>query len=247
MSDLENKVIVVTGGSQGIGAEIVRMLARHNARVVIWDVLEEKAQELCKELTQAGNECMVDAINVADEEMVKAGFEKVINAYDGIYGLVNNAGITRDNVIIRMSTDNWVQVMNINLTSMFLTSKYAVRHMLRQKEGSIVNLSSVVGLMGNIGQTNYAASKAGVIGFTKSLAKEVAGHNIRVNAIAPGFITTTMTEKIAQEIKDKFLQNIPMNRFGNCEEVANVVIFLLSSISSYITGTVINVNGGLYM
>ncbi len=245
--DLEGKVIIVTGGSQGIGAEIVRKLAEHKCRIVIWDVQEDKANELANELAQKGITCLASKVDITDEEIIKSSYEKIIEKFNTIYGLVNNAGIARDNLILRMTPEQWNQVIQTNLTSVFYCSKYAVRHMLKEKEGSIVNISSVVGLMGNIGQVNYAASKAGVIGFTKALAKEVAAHNIRVNAIAPGFIQTPMTDKLPQQIKEKFLQNIPMGRFGSCEEVANVVIFLLSKASSYITGTVINVNGGLLM
>lgn len=247
MYDLGERVIIVTGGSQGIGLEIARRAAKNKAKVVIWDILEEGAKKVQEEITNGGGECLSQIVDVSNEEAVKLGLEDVIKRYGDIYGLVNNAGIARDNLLIRLSSEAWEQVIRTNLTSMFYTCKYAVRSMLKRKEGSIVNISSVVGLMGNIGQVNYAASKAGVIGLTKSIAKEVASHNIRVNAIAPGFIKTVMTDKLSDDIKNKFLQNIPMNRFGSCEEVANVVLFLLSSESSYITGAVINVNGGLYM
>lgn len=247
MYDLGERVIIVTGGSQGIGLEIARRAAKNKAKVVIWDILEEGAKKVQEEITNGGGECLSQIVDVSNEEAIKLGIEDVIKRYGDIYGLVNNAGIARDNLLIRLSSEAWEQVIRTNLTSMFYTCKYAVRSMLKRKEGSIVNISSVVGLMGNIGQVNYAASKAGVIGLTKSIAKEVASHNIRVNAIAPGFIKTVMTDKLSDDIKNKFLQNIPMNRFGSCEEVANVVLFLLSSESSYITGAVINVNGGLYM
>jgi len=245
--DLEGKVIIVTGGSQGIGAEIVRKLAEHKCRIIIWDVQEDKANELANELAKKGVTCLASKVDITNEEIIKSSYEEIIGKFNSIYGLVNNAGIARDNLILRMTSEQWSQVIQTNLTSVFYCSKYAIRHMLKEKEGSIVNISSVVGLMGNIGQVNYAASKAGVIGLTKALAKEVAAHNIRVNAVAPGFIQTPMTDKLPQQVKEKFLLNIPMGRFGSCEEVANVVLFLLSKSSSYITGTVINVNGGLLM
>lgn len=247
MYDLADKVIIVTGGSQGIGLEIARKVSKHKAKVAIWDILEEGAKRAEEEIINAGGECFSQTVDVSNEEAVKLSIEDVMKRYGDIYGLVNNAGIARDNLLIRLSSESWEQVIRTNLTSMFYTCKYAIRSMLKKKEGAIVNISSVVGLMGNIGQANYSASKAGVIGLTKSIAKEVANHNIRVNAIAPGFIKTMMTDKLSDDIKNKFLQNIPMNRFGNCEEVANVVLFLLSAESSYITGAVINVNGGLYM
>jgi 3-oxoacyl-[acyl-carrier protein] reductase len=247
MDDLKDKVIIVTGASQGIGLAIANVVAKNNAKVILWDVVEEGIRSACEELLKQGKECTAQVVDVADEQSVKIAIEAVISKYGDIYGLVNNAGITRDNLILRLSSEQWDQVIKTNLTSMFYTCKYSIRSMLKRKEGSIVNISSVVGLMGNAGQVNYAASKAGVIGLTKSLAREVAAHNIRVNAIAPGFIMTKMTERLSDEVKNRFLQNIPMNRFGSCEEVANVVLFLLSSYSSYITGAVINVNGGLYM
>lgn len=245
--DLEGKVIIVTGGSQGIGAEIVKKLAHQKSKVIIWDIQEDKANELANDLNKQGYFCIAEKVDITNEEMIKSNFEKIIEKFNSLYGLVNNAGITKDNLILRMTSEQWHQVIETNLTSIFYCSKYAIKYMLKEKEGSIVNISSVVGIMGNIGQVNYAASKAGVIGFTKALAKEVASHNIRVNAVAPGFIQTPMTDKLPPQIKEKFLQNIPMSRFGTCEEVANAVLFLLSKASSYITGTIINVNGGLLM
>lgn len=247
MYGLENKVVVVTGGAQGIGAAIVRKLFQEKAKIVIWDIMENQAQDLIHELSPVGDGCEFEKIDITNEELIKKGLDGIIERHKTLYGFVNNAGITKDNLILRMSLEAWNQVLQTNLTSMFNCSKYAIRHMLREKEGSIVNISSVVGLMGNIGQANYAASKAGAIGLTKALAKEVAHHNIRVNAVAPGFIMSSMTERLSPEIKEKFLQSIPMNRFGSCEEIANVVLFLLSGESSYITGAVINVNGGIYM
>ncbi len=247
MDDLKDKAIIITGASQGIGLEIAYKIAEYNGKVIMWDIMGEGIKKAAEQIKNKGKECYYEIIDVSNEQAVKAGVENVMNRYGDIYGLVNNAGITRDNLILRLNAEAWDNVINVNLTSMFYTCKYVIRGMLRKKEGSIVNISSVVGLMGNVGQVNYAASKAGVIGLTKSLAKEVAGHNIRVNAVAPGFITTMMTDKLSEEVKNKFLQNIPMNRFGSCEEIANVVLFLLSSKSSYITGAVINVNGGLYM
>lgn len=247
MYGLEGKVVVVTGGAQGIGAAIVRKLFREKAKIVIWDIMENQAQELIHELSSMSDGCEFEKIDITNEEMVKKGLDSIIERHKSLYGFVNNAGIAKDNLILRMSLESWNQVLQTNLTGMFNCSKYAIRHMLREREGSIVNIGSVVGLMGNVGQANYAASKAGAIGLTKALAREVAGHNIRVNAIAPGFIMTSMTEKLPEETKERFLQSIPMNRFGSCEEIANVVLFLLSKEASYITGAVINVNGGIYM
>lgn len=187
------------------------------------------------------------ALDVSDESAVKAVFEEIITARPGIDVLVNNAGITRDGLIMRMALDDWRAVMEVNLASAFLTSRAVARHMIKRRSGSIINITSVVGQIGNAGQANYAASKAGLIGFTKSLARETASRSVRVNAIAPGFIETEMTDKLNEQQRDQLVNQIPMGRIGVPEEIASVCLFLASDMASYITGEVITVGGGLAM
>ncbi len=245
---LEGKKALVTGGSRGIGREIVLAFLRNGAGVYYVDLNPgeslDEYQSVAKEM---GVEAFYKEGNVADEQTITATTEEILAESGGIDILVNNAGITRDGLIFRMSAEDWTSVLNINLTSAFYLSKVVSRAMIKQRSGSIVNVASIVGMIGNAGQTNYSASKAGLIGFTKSLAREVAGRNVRVNAVAPGFIKTKMTENLNEEQQQKLREQIPMSRIGEPEEVAKAIVFLCSDLASYITGQVIQVTGGMGM
>ncbi|MFP4430644.1 MAG: 3-oxoacyl-[acyl-carrier-protein] reductase [Spirochaetaceae bacterium] len=245
---LEGKKALVTGGSRGIGREIVLAFLRNGAGVYYVDLNPgeslDEYQSLAKEM---GVEAFYKEGNVADEQTITATTEEILAESGGIDILVNNAGITRDGLIFRMSAEDWTSVLNINLTSAFYLSKAVSRAMIKQRSGSIVNVASIVGMIGNAGQTNYSASKAGLIGFTKSLAREVAGRNVRVNAVAPGFIKTKMTENLNEEQQQALRAQIPMGRIGEPEEVAKAIVFLCSDLASYITGQVIQVTGGMGM
>jgi 3-oxoacyl-[acyl-carrier protein] reductase len=242
-----SKVAIVTGGGQGIGRAIALDLAEAGVDVVLADINLEAAEAAAAEAAAAGCSPLAFQLNVADAESVDALVEKVLEKYGRIDYLINNAGITRDGLMMRMSDDAWQAVIDINLTGTYLCSKAVVRVMMKQREGRIVNISSVVGAMGNAGQTNYAASKAGVIGFTKSLAREVAARGITVNAVAPGFIQTAMTDALPDKARDDLVNLIPNGRFGTPEDVAYAVRFLVADEASYITGQVLHVNGGMYM
>jgi 3-oxoacyl-[acyl-carrier protein] reductase len=245
---LEGKKALVTGGSRGIGREIVLAFLREGASVWYVDLAEGDSLAEYKELaSQHGATAGYVECNVADEDSVAAGIEKVMAESGGLDVLVNNAGITRDNLLFRMSAKEWTDVLSVNLTSAFLVSKLVLRQMAKQRSGSVINVSSIVGIIGNGGQTNYSASKAGMIGFTKSSAREVAARNVRVNAVAPGFINTKMTQALNEEQQNALTQNIPMGRIGEPEEVAKVILFLASDLASYVTGQVIQVTGGLGM
>lgn len=245
---LEGKKALVTGGSRGIGREIVLAFLRNGAGVYYIDLnpgeSQEEYQALAKEM---GVQAIYKEGNVADEQTITATTEEILSESGGIDILVNNAGITRDGLIFRMSAEDWNSVLSINLTSAFYLSKAVSRAMIKQRSGSIVNVASIVGVIGNAGQTNYSASKAGLIGFTKSLAREVAGRNVRVNAVAPGFIKTKMTEKLNEEQRQALRDQIPMSRIGEPEEVAKAIVFLCSDLASYITGQVLQVTGGMGM
>ncbi len=244
---LTGKVSLITGSTRGIGRAIAEKLAQSGSSVVITGTSREKAESVAKEISEKYS---VDAfgveMNLLSEESIKKAFEEINQKVDGIDILVNNAGITRDKLFLRMSLQDWEEVIKVNLTGTFLVTQNAIKKMLKQRWGRIVNISSVVGFTGNVGQTNYATTKAGLVGFTKSLAKELAPRNILVNAVAPGFIETDMTAVLSEEIKENYKKQIPMGRFGSPEEVANVVLFLVSDLASYITGEVIHVNGGMY-
>lgn len=243
---LENKVIVITGGTRGIGRAIAKECVGEGATVFFtgrnknenFDSLEKEL----KEISQNSSGFAVDASNYNDTQNL---IEEILKITEKIDVLINNAGITEDTLLLRMSEQQWDNVINTNLKSVFNYTKAVQKIMLKQRYGSIINVSSVVGKMGNAGQTNYAASKAGIIGFTKSLAKELGSRNIRCNAIAPGLIETDMISSVTEEVKIKIKDNIPLRRFGNTKDVANLVVFLASDKSSYITGQVINVCGGL--
>ena len=243
---LGRKVCLVTGGSRGIGRAIVELFAREGASVYYLSRSEaEDGAALATAAAEGGGSVEWMSCDVASESAVEAAVEAVIKARGCIDVAVNNAGITRDGLVFRMSLDDWEAVLKTNLTSAFLVSKTVARHMIKKRSGSIINLSSVVGMRGNGGQTNYAASKAGVIGFTKSLAREVASRGVRVNALAPGFIETSMTAKISEEMREKLKASIPLGRIGSPEDVARAALFLASDASSYITGEVLRIDGGM--
>jgi len=242
-----NKTAIVTGGSRGIGKAIALNLAESGCNIVInYNSSEEKANKLKSEIEALYNvKVLTVKCDVSKFEDVENLYKMVKKEFDSIDFLINNAGITKDNLILRMKESDFDQVIDINLKGTFNTSKIIGKHMLKQKSGKIVNISSIVGVMGNAGQCNYAASKAGVIGLTKSLAKEFAVRGINVNAVAPGFIKSAMTDKLSEDVIKKYEENIPLGNLGKPEDVAKVVNFLCSTNSDYITGQVINVDGGL--
>jgi len=244
---LEGKVALITGGAQGIGRAIVLLFAREGAKVVITDINVQKAQETCREVESLGQEGLAIGGNVADAREAEAMILQAVEKFGHLDILVNNAGITRDQVLLRMKEEDWDLVFSVNLKGAFHCTKAALRPFLKQKGGKVVNIASVTGQMGNAGQANYAASKAGVIGFTKSIAREYANRNIQVNAVAPGFIDTAMSRAIPQRDREFLIKQIPMERLGTPEDVAEAVLFLCSPAANYVTGQVLNVNGGLYM
>lgn len=247
MKILVGKTALVTGGSRGIGAAIVRRFAEEGASVAFTYLSSaEKANALAVELTNSfGVQVQAYASNAADYAQAEALVNDVIRDFGRIDILVNNAGITRDNLMLRMSEAQWDEVINTNLKSVFNLTKHILKPMLKAKSGSIINMSSIVGETGNAGQANYAASKAGIFGFTKSIAKEVGSRSIRCNAVAPGFIETEMTEALDEKTKESYFANIPMKRFGKADEVANVCVFLGSDMSAYVSGQTISVCGAL--
>ncbi|NLD25742.1 MAG: 3-oxoacyl-[acyl-carrier-protein] reductase [Acholeplasmataceae bacterium] len=246
--NLSDKVAIVTGGANGIGREIVHILAAQGAKVIInYRSSEDAAKNLQAEL--ADNQCQVDIFraDVASFSEAEKLVEYVVEKYGRVDILVNNAGITADNLIMRMNEDDFDRVIDVNLKGTWNCSKHAAKYMVKQRSGKIINISSVVGLIGNAGQSNYAASKAGIIGLTKSLARELAKRNINVNAVAPGFIQTQMTANLSEELVKGITENIPLGRLGEPRDVANLVAFLCSEEANYLTGQVINVDGGMVM
>ena len=242
----EKKVVVVTGASRGIGKEIALKYAENGYNVAINYVSDKtNVEELEKEFKDKGAEALIVKADVSKSEQVQEFIKAVIEKYGKIDVLVNNAGITRDMLLMRMKEEDFDKVIEINLKGTFLVTKEVVPYMMKKRDGKIISLSSVVGVTGNAGQANYSASKAGIIGFTKSIAKELASRNIRVNAVAPGFIDTDMTNVLSDEVKENINKQIPMRRMGTAREIANVVYFLGSEESSYITGQVINIDGGM--
>ncbi|MCK4940559.1 3-oxoacyl-[acyl-carrier-protein] reductase [candidate division WOR-3 bacterium] len=240
----QSRLALVTGGATGIGAAIAKRFVQEDIQVAICDVDSENGKKLA---TEIGATARFYKLDIADESEVNAVVDNIFHEFGRIDILVNNAGITKDTLLIRMTREDWERVLRVNLTGTFLMTKAVAKHMIKQRHGRIVNIASVVGIIGNFGQANYAASKAGIIAFTKSCAKELARRNIMVNAIAPGFIKTRMTEVIPDEIKESYLKLIPLGRFGEPEDVANLVMFLSSDGAAYLTGQTICVDGGMVM
>jgi len=238
---------LITGAAQGIGKSIALLLAQNGANIVVSDINLERAEETAREIESIGSKAMAVKVDVASLKEVEQMVEAVLEKFGKIDILVNNAGITRDKLILRMTEEDWDAVLNVNLKGTFNCTKVVVRHMAKQRSGKIVSIASVVGEMGNAGQANYSASKAGVIGLTKTIAREFAQRRINVNAIAPGYIETPMTEILPEKVKEELKSLIPMERLGKPEDVAEAVLFLVSEESNYITGQVLNVNGGIYM
>ena len=245
---LAGKVALITGAARGIGKAIVERFAAEGAVVVLSDVANEAAaRETLAGIEKAGGKGMVQMFDVGDAGQVDAAVAAILSAQGRIDVLVNNAGITRDNLLMRMSEEDFDAVVRTNLKGTFLLTRSVSRHMIKQRSGRIINMSSVVGLMGNAGQSNYAAAKAGIAGFTKSMARELGARGITVNAIAPGFIRTAMTESLPEAVQKSFLEQIPLRRFGAPEEVAELALYLASEGAAYVTGQVIGINGGMYM
>lgn len=248
MGKLDGKTAIVTGASRGIGAEIAKHLAKEGARVVVnYSGSQSKAEDVVKEIEAAGGEAYAVQASVGDAESVTAMIATTLERFGTIDILVNNAGITRDNLLMRMKESEWDDVINTNLKGVFLCTKAVTRQMMKQRAGRIINIASIVGVSGNAGQANYVAAKAGVIGLTKTTAKELASRNINVNAIAPGFITTEMTDELPEEVKTQMLSQIPLAKLGNPSDVAKAVLFFASDDSNYITGQTLHVDGGMVM
>lgn len=248
MTVLQGRTALVTGASRGIGRAIALALGQAGAHVVInYKGNQAAAQDTLSCLQSANGSGELCAFDIADEVQVEAAVKGIVDSHKTVDILVNNAGVTSDSLLMRMKTADWDQVMGTNLKGTILCTKVVSRQMIKQRVGRIINLSSVVGQMGNVGQSLYAASKAGIIGFTKAMARELASRAITVNAVAPGFIDTDMTAGLPEKLREEFLRSIPLGRFGTCQEVADMVVFLAGPESSYVTGQVFNVNGGLYM
>ncbi|MFA6699334.1 MAG: 3-oxoacyl-ACP reductase FabG [Thiomicrospira sp.] len=244
---LSAKIALVTGASRGIGKAIALDLLAQGATVIGTATSETGAQAITDYIAQAGGEGQGMALNVTDSSQIEALMEQIVNLFGAPTILVNNAGITRDNLLMRMKDDEWDDIIQTNLNSVYRMSKACLRGMMKAKQGRIINIASVVGVMGNAGQTNYAAAKAGIIGFSKSLAREVGSRGITVNTVAPGFIDTDMTRALPQAQRDTLIQQIPLSRLGSPEDIAKAVTFLASDGGAYITGQTLNVNGGMVM
>lgn len=248
MFDFQGKVALVTGGSRGIGRAIAVELAKGGATVVIsYAGNDEAAKETCGLIEAAGGRAEAKRFDVADAEACQATVEEVVKSHGGLHVLVHNAGISVDQLLMRLKDEDLERQLAVNLKAAFWLCRAAARPMMRQRDGSIVNLSSVVGERGNAGQTAYAATKAGLVGFTKSLAQELASRNVRANVVSPGFIDTDMTRELPEDVRAKIFEAIPMGRLGSAEEVAKAVAFLASDAASYVTGEILRVNGGMYM
>jgi 3-oxoacyl-[acyl-carrier protein] reductase len=246
--ELEGKIAIITGSNQGIGRTIALTLAEAGADIVAADLYKnEQTTELVQQIEQMERKCLPVQADVSKESEVDAFIKEAVAQFGKVDILVNNAGITRDGLIMRMKAEDWVKVIEVNLSSMFYCTKAVARPMFKQRSGNIIFITSIIGVIGNAGQANYAASKAGVIGLMKSTAKEFSERNIRANAVAPGFIETAMTKALPEEVRNAYLTQIPLKTFGTSQDVAEAVKFLVSDRSRYITGQVIHVNGGLYM
>ena len=244
---LNGKIALVTGAAQGIGRDIALGLAADGADVAICDMNLEAAQKTAADIEAKGRKSLAVKANVAASTDVTAMIDQVVEKFGRIDILVNNAGITRDGLILRMKDEDWDLVLSINLKGAFLCTKAALKHMTKQRAGTIINIASIVGAMGNAGQANYVASKAGLIGLTKTIAREYANRNVTANAVAPGFIDTAMTQALTDQVRADLAKQIPLGRLGSSEDVANAVRFLASTSAAYITGQVVHVNGGMYM
>ncbi|ANU13575.1 3-oxoacyl-[acyl-carrier protein] reductase [Planococcus halocryophilus Or1] len=248
MNKLAGKTAIITGGSRGIGAEIARKFAADGAKVVVnYSGSQEKAEAVVADIEANGGTAIAVKANVADAESVKAMVDETMKTFGSVDILVNNAGITRDNLMMRMKDDEWDDVININLKGVFICTKAVTRQMMKQRSGRIVNIASIVGVMGNAGQANYVAAKAGVIGLTKTTARELASRGITANAVAPGFITTDMTGKLSEDVQKAMMGQIPLGRFGAPEDVAKAALFLASDDASYMTGQTLHLDGGMVM
>ncbi|MCB5230181.1 MAG: 3-oxoacyl-[acyl-carrier-protein] reductase [Candidatus Cloacimonas sp.] len=245
MRNFENKVTAVTGSARGIGYSIAEAFAKRGAISIILDINKEDVDLAVNKITEQGFKAHGYQLDVTNNEVVEQAFKQIVEEHGRIDVLINNAGITRDTLVLKMSEEDWDRVLDVNLKGTFISTQKASRYMLKQRDGVIINVASVIGISGNAGQANYAASKGGVIAFTKSTAKEFASRNIRVNAIAPGFIETEMTAILPEGVVSKYLESIPLKRMGSINDVANLCLFLASDEASYITGQTINVDGGL--
>ncbi len=242
---LKDKVSIITGGARGIGKAIALKLAEEGSLIAICDINPEELEKARKEIEAKGRHVLAEKVDVTNFADVQKFVQKALDKFNKINILINNAGITRDALLIRMSDTDWDAVLNVNLKGTFNCTKVVAKAMMKQRQGKIVNIASIIGIVGNAGQANYAASKGGIIAFTKSAAKELASRNINVNAIAPGFIETHMTAKLSQDAKDGIMKRIPLGKWGSVDDIANTALFLVSDASAYITGQVVQVDGGM--